>query len=201
MVKGYLDAKFSIKDWGKLKYFLGIEVARSPEGFVLSQRKYTLDILAETGTLVGRPSSFPMEQNLKLCPDDGSPLVEASSYHRLIGRLLYLTVTRPDIVYSVSQLSQFLSAPRQTRLNAAIRVLMYLKHTPGQGIYLSSDNDITLTGFCDADRAGCPFNRRSSTGYSITLGVSPISWQTKKQSVVSRSSAEVEYLVMAVTVS
>ncbi|CAH9133803.1 unnamed protein product, partial [Cuscuta epithymum] len=200
-VKGYLDTAFSIKDLGKLKYFLGIEVARSPEGFVLSQRKYTLDILEESGLLAGRPCSFPMEQNLKLRPNDGSPPVDASSYRRLIGRLLYLTVTRPDIVYSVSQLSQFLNNPRQTHLDAAIRVLRYLKQTPGQGIFLSSENDSTLKGYCDADWAGCSFTRRSSTGYFITLGHSPISWRTKKQSVVSRSSAEAEYRAMAVTVS
>ncbi|CAH9051730.1 unnamed protein product [Cuscuta epithymum] len=200
-VKNYLDIKFSIKDLGKLKYFLGIEVARSPEGFVLSQRKYTLDILEECGFLASRPSSFPMEQNLKLCPDDDSPHVDASSYRRLIGRLLYLTVTRPDIVYSVSQLSQFLHNPRQTHLDAASRVLRYLKQTPGQGIFLSSNNDFTLKGYCDADWAGCSFTRRSSTGYFITLGTSPISWRTKKQSVVSRSSAEAEYRAMAVTVS
>ncbi|CAH9129165.1 unnamed protein product [Cuscuta epithymum] len=200
-VKNYLDKKFSIKDLGKLKYFLGIEVARSPEGFVLSQRKYTLDILEESGLLAGRPSSFPMEQNLKLRPNDGSKPVDAHSYRRLIGRLLYLTVTRPDIVYSVSQLSQFLSKPLQTHLDAAIRVLRYLKQTPGQGIFLSSDDDLTLKGYCDADWAGCSFTRRSSTGYFITLGSSPISWRTKKQSVVSRSSAEAEYRAMAVTVS
>ncbi|CAH9115063.1 unnamed protein product [Cuscuta epithymum] len=200
-VKNYLDTKFSIKDLGKLKYFLGIEVARSPDGFVLSQRKYTLDILEESGLLAGRPSTFPMEQNLKLRPDDDSPPVDASSYRRLIGRLLYLTVTRPDIVYAVSQLSQFLNSPRQTHLNAAIRVLRYLKHTPGQGIFLSSTNDLTLKGYCDADWAGCPFTRRSSTGYFITIGGSPVSWRTKKQSVVSRSSAEAEYRAMAVTVS
>ncbi|CAH9145017.1 unnamed protein product [Cuscuta epithymum] len=200
-IKGYLNNKFSIKDLGKLKYFLGIEVARSPEGFVLSQRKYTLHILKESGLLAGRPSLFPMEQNLKLRPDDDSQLVDASSYRRLIGRLLYLTVTRPDIVYPVSQLSQFLSHPRQSHLDAVIRVLRYLKQTPGQGIFLSSDDDFNLKGYCDADWAGCSFTRRSSTGYFISLGNSPISWRTKKQSVVSRSSAEAEYRAMAMTVS
>ncbi|CAH9133273.1 unnamed protein product [Cuscuta epithymum] len=199
--KRHLDENFSIKDLGPLKYFLGIEVARSPKGFVLSQRKYTLDILNECGLLAGRPSLFPMEQNLKLRPDDDSPLVDASSYRRLIGRLLYLTVTRPDIVFSVSQLSQFLHKPRQTHLDAAIRVLRYLKQTPGQGIFLSADGDFTLKAYCDADWAGCSFTRRSSTGYFIALGSSPISWRTKKQSVVSRSSAEAEYRAMAVTVS
>ncbi|CAH9129500.1 unnamed protein product, partial [Cuscuta epithymum] len=200
-IKGYLNDQFSIKDLGPLKYFLGIEVARSPEGFVLSQRKYTLDILEDSGLLAARPSQFPMEQNLKLRPDDGSPLIDASAYRRLIGRLLYLTVTRPDIVFSVSQLSQFLSQPRQSHFDAAIRVLRYLKQTPGQGIFLSADDDHSLKGYCDADWAGCSYTRRSSTGYFITLGSSPISWRTKKQSVVSRSSAEAEYRAMAVTVS
>ncbi|CAH9138265.1 unnamed protein product [Cuscuta epithymum] len=201
-IKGYLNDQFSIKDLGTLKYFLGIEVARSPEGFVLSQRKYTLDILKESGLLAGRPSQFPMEQNLKLRPDDDSPLVDASSYRRLIGRLLYLTVTRPDIVFSVSQLSQFLSQPRQSHFDAAIRVLRYLKQTPGQGIFLSADNDFSLKGYCDADWAGCSYTRRSSTGgRRNSLGNSPVSWRTKKQSVVSRSSAEAEYRAMAVTVS
>ncbi|CAH9088499.1 unnamed protein product [Cuscuta europaea] len=158
-------------------------------------------ILARSGLLASRPCSFPMEQNLKLRPDDDSPLVDAFSYRRLIGRLLYLTVTRPDIVYSVSQLSQFLTNPRHTHLDAAIRVPHYLKQTPGQGIFLSSDNDYTLKGYCDADWAECSFTRRSSTGYFITLGNSPISWRTKKQYVVSRSSAEAEYRAIAVTIS
>lgn len=104
-VNDYLNARFSIKDLGSLKYLLGIEVTRSPEGFVFSQRKYTLDILKECGFQVSRPSIFPMEQNLKLKKDDDSPEVNAAQYRRLVSRLLYLTVTRPDIVYPVHQLS------------------------------------------------------------------------------------------------
>lgn len=107
-VKGYLDKLFSIKDLGPLKYFLGIEVARTKDGIVLSQRKYTLDILdilEESGLQGGRPSEFPMEQNLRLSNEDDSPHVDALCYRRLIGRLLYLTVTRPDIQFAVNYLS------------------------------------------------------------------------------------------------
>lgn len=199
--KRYLDSKFSIKDLGPLKYFLGIEVARSSEGFVLSQRKYTLDILEESGLQGSRPSYSPMEQNLKLQKDDDSPLANATQYRRLIGRLLYLTVTRPDIVYSVNQLSQFLSNPHQSHFDAAIRILRYLKMTPGQGLFLPANGSLNLEAYCDADWGGCAFTRRSKTGYFITLGGAPVSWRTKKQSVVSRSSAEAEYRAMATTVS
>lgn len=199
-VKTDLDNRFSIKDLGPLKYFLGIEVARSPEGLVLSQRKYTLDILEECGLQGSRPSSFPMEQNVKFSANDDTPEVDAGQYRRLIGRLLYLTVTRPDITFAVNMLSQFLSRPRQSHLDAAIRILRYLKMTPGQGIFLPADGDLTLRAFCDADWGGCVMTCRSSTGYFISLGGLPISWRTKKQSVVARSSAEAEYRAMAATV-
>ncbi|KAJ9540013.1 hypothetical protein OSB04_026519 [Centaurea solstitialis] len=199
-VKAFLDSCFSIKDLGTLKYFLGIEVARSAEGIVLSQRKYTLDILEESGMQGSRPSAFPMDQNLKLLANDDTPEVNAAQYRRLIGRLLYLTVTRPDITFAVNLLSQFLSRPRQSHLDAATRVLRYLKLTAGQGIFLPSGGDLTLEAYCDADWGGCALTRRSSSGYFISLGGSPISWRTKKQSVVARSSAEAEYRAMATTV-
>lgn len=154
-VKSYLDKAFSIKDLGSLKYFLGIEVARSSQGMVLSQHIYTLDILEESGFQASRPSTFPMEQNLKLSKEDYSPAVDSAQYHRLIGRLLYLTVTRPDIVYSVNRLSQFLSDPHQSHMDTANRILRYLKMTPGQGILLPSDGNLILEAYCDVDLGGC----------------------------------------------
>lgn len=147
-----------------------------------------------------RPSSFPMDQNVKLLRDDNTPEVDASLYRRLVGRLLYLTVTRPDITFAVNLLSQFLSCPRQSHLDAAYRVLRYLKSAPGQGIFLPAAGGFDLHAYCDADWGGCATTRRSSSGYFITLGGAPILWCTKKQSVVARSSAEVEYRAMATTV-
>lgn len=145
-VKEYLDKLFSIKDLGPLKYFLGIEVARSAEGVVLSQRKYTLDILEDSGLQGSRPSKFPMEQNLRL---------DALCYRRLIGRLLYLTVTRPDIQFAVNYLSQFITAPRQSHMDAAVRILRFLKATAGQGLFLPANKDFQLEAYCDADWGGC----------------------------------------------
>lgn len=150
-VKKHLDTLFSIKDLGPLKYFLGIEVARSGKGIVLSQRKYTLDILEESGLQGSRPSAFPMEQNLRLTNDDDSPHVDSLRYRRLIGRLLYLTVTRPDIQFAVNYLSQFISAPRHIHMEAAIRILRFLKSTAGQGLFLPANNDFQLEAYCDAD--------------------------------------------------
>ncbi|GJR54518.1 uncharacterized mitochondrial protein-like protein [Tanacetum coccineum] len=200
-IKKQLDKEFNVKDLGPLKYFLGIEVAKTSDGLVLSHRKYTLDILKDSGKLGCKPSSFPIEQGLKLDKGENEPSIDASPYRRLIGWLLYLQATRPDITYSVNVLSQFVADPRNNHLEAANRVLRYLKATSGQGILHSRAGDPVLTAYCDSDWLGCSFTRRSRTGYFLLLGGTPISWKTKKQSVVSRSSAEAEYRAMASTVS
>ncbi|XP_022032091.1 secreted RxLR effector protein 161-like [Helianthus annuus] len=148
-----------------------------------------------------RPSAIPFEQGTKLDKGEKEAHVDASQYQRLVGRLLYLQATRPEITYSVNILSQYVSDPRQSHLDAANRVLRYLKGTPGQGVLLPRAGPLTLIAYCDSDWLGCPFTRRSRTGYLLLFSGGPISWKTKKQSVVSRSSAEAEYRAMASTVS
>lgn len=199
--KTELNRRFTIKDLGSLKYFLGIEVVRTKDGIVLSQRKYTLDILRDMGLEGCKPSAFPMEQGLKLDKSDAEERVDAGQYRRLIGRLLYLQATRPDITYSVNLLSQFVADPRQPHLDAALRVVRYLKTTLGQGILLPKEGGTQLITYCDSDWIGFPFTRRSRTGYLLILGGAPVSWKSKKQSIISRSSAEAEYRAMATTVS
>lgn len=108
-----------------------------------------------------RPSKFPMEQNCNLMINDNDLAIDATRYRRLLGRLLYLTVTRPDITYAINTLCQYMSNPKQVHMDAAERVLRYLKTTPGQGIIFSSTNDLKLRAFCDADWGGCPHTRRS----------------------------------------
>lgn len=195
--KKYLSTRFHMKDLGVLKYFLGIEVARSPTGIFLCQRKYSLDIISATGLLGAKPASFPIEQNHRLAHASGNSLPNPEPYRRLVGRLFYLTVTRPDLAYSVHILSQFLQAPKNEHWEAALRVVRYLKGSPGQGILLRADSPLSLTGWCDSDWAACPLTRRSLTGWLVFLGHSPISWKTKKQQTVARSSAEAEYRSMA----
>lgn len=200
-VKSYLSTCFSIKDLGTLKYFLGLELARSPQGISLCQRKYTLDLLKETGMSGSKPAAFPIPQQHRLSLDCGEPLKDPSQYRRLIGRLIYLTISRPDITYAVQLLSQFMQRPCLPHLDAAHHVIRYLKNSPGQGLFFPSNSDFQITAYCDADWASCPMSRRSITGYYIFLGGAPISWKSKKQSTVSRSSAESEYRSMAATTS
>ncbi|KAG7553171.1 Reverse transcriptase RNA-dependent DNA polymerase [Arabidopsis thaliana x Arabidopsis arenosa] len=197
--KDYLSSCFHMKDLGVLKYFLGIEIARNTEGIYLTQRKYTLDIISETGLMGAKPVNFPLDQNHKLAVSKSELLQDPERYRRLVGRLIYLAVTRPDLAYCVHILSQFMQVPRQDHWDAALRVVRYLKGTAGQGILLSSDCDLHVRGWCDSDWEGCPLTRRSSTGWFIQLGSSPISWRTKKHDRVSMSSAEAEYRAMGDT--
>ena len=115
--------------------------------------------------------------------------------------MIYLTITRPEIAYPVHIISQFMQAPKASHMEAATRVLRYLKGCAGKGLLLKSDCDLQLYAYCDSDWGACPITRRSLTGYFVTLGRSPISWKTKKQTTVSRSSAEAEYRAMATVTS
>ncbi|XP_016647585.1 PREDICTED: uncharacterized mitochondrial protein AtMg00810-like [Prunus mume] len=196
-LKSFLHTHFRIKDLGDLKYFLGIEVSRSKKGIYVSQRKYALEILKDYGFLGARPIDFPMEE-AKLS-DKGELLKDPQKYRRLVGRLLYLTITRPDITYSVHVLSRFMHQPRLPHMDAALQVVRYLKSTPGQGLLFQSDNKLDLITYCDSDWAGCPITRLSTTGYCVFLGNSLISRRTKRQRTVSLSSAEAEYRAMAST--
>lgn len=172
-------------------------MARSKEGLTLYQRKYTLDLLEDAGVLGSKPCSTPMEHTLRLQKDSGTPLADVTSYRRLVGRLLYLTHTRPDICFAVSQLSQFLHSPTSAHFDAAIRVLKYLKSSPATGLFFSANNDLKLKGFSDSDWGTCLDTRRSITGFCFFLGSSLISWKSKKQATVSKSSSEAEYRALA----
>lgn len=196
-VKKILDSTFGIKDLGLLKFFLGIEVAHSSKGISLCQRQYCLNLLQDSGILASKPASTPMEPGSHLHQDDGPLFHDVLSYRRLVGRLLYLTTTRPDITFAVQQLSQFLSKPTVCHFKAAQRVLHYLKASPGQGLFLSSSSSLFLHGYSDSDWAGCPDSRRSISGYCFFLGDSLITWRSKKQSTVARSSSEAEYRALA----
>ncbi|KAF5482379.1 hypothetical protein F2P56_002953 [Juglans regia] len=137
-------------------------------------------------------AKIPMDQNLKFSKDDGMPLINPSVYRRLIGGLLYLTITRPAISYPIQILSQFMDKPTTIHLAAAYKVLKYIKATPGQGLLLSASSELQLIAYCDFDWASCSDTRKSVTGYCMFLGHSLISWKSKKQSVVSRFSVEAE---------
>ncbi|KAK3003550.1 hypothetical protein RJ639_019485 [Escallonia herrerae] len=189
-LKKFLQTKFHTKDLGQLKYFLGIEVTRSKKGIFLSQRKYVLDLLAETRKAGAKPCNTPMNPSVHLTKDDGDRLDDGDrfddpdKYRRLVGKLNYLTVTRPDIAYAVSTVSQFMSEPTVKHWAALKQIMCYLKGAPGLGLLYSNHGHSCIECFSDADWAGSKLDRKSTTGYCVFVGGNLVSWKSKKQSVV-----------------
>ena len=196
-LKTSLMKEFEIKDLGNLKYFLGMEIARSKKGIVVSQRKYILDLLNETGMLGCRPAETPMDTTVKLGEKDGSAPVDKGRYQRLVGKLIYLSHTRPDISFPVSMVSQFMNNPTEQHMTVVTKILRYLKMTPGKGLFFQRTTNREIDIYSDADWAGSITDRRSTSGYCSFVWGNLVTWRSKKQPVVARSSAEAEFRAMA----
>jgi transposase InsO family protein len=195
-LKKHLAQEFEVKDLGQLRYFLGIEVSRGPKGIFISQRKYVLDLLREVGMLGCRPASTPIEQNHRLMASEGRP-VDRECYQRTVGKLIYLSHTRPDIAFAVSVVSQFMHDPRSSHMDAVTRILRYLKGCPAKGLLYTRQGSLQVECYTDADWAGSLDDRRSTSGYCTFVGGNIVSWRSKKQTVVARSTAEAEFRSMA----
>jgi len=179
-LKKHLFHFFQTKDLGLLKYFLGIEVAQSSCGVVVSQRNYVLDILEETGMSDCKPADSPMDPNVKLLPGQGEPLTDPSRYRRLVGKLNYLTITHLDISFVVSVVSQFLHSPCNNHWDTTTHILRYVKGTSGQGLLYENKGHSQVIGYSDADWAGSPIDRHSTSGYCVLVGGNLVSWKSKK---------------------
>ncbi|XP_020549863.1 uncharacterized protein LOC110012095 [Sesamum indicum] len=173
-VKEYLNDLFSIKDLGAARYFLGLEIARSDQGIIVNPNKYTLEIVRDVGLEKGKPTSSPLPAGCKFTSEAGAALDNPSKFRRLIGRLLYLGFTRPEICHATQQLSQYVQHPCQQHWDAAIHLVRYLKGTPSTGLFFPSNTNFQLEVFCDVDWGTCQTTRKSLTGYCVFLGATPI---------------------------
>nr|XP_016451745.1 PREDICTED: uncharacterized mitochondrial protein AtMg00810-like [Nicotiana tabacum] len=186
-VRKDLQVSFKMKDLGELNYFLGIEFSRSEKGITMFQRKYALELVSKLGMSGGKPSTTLLEFNHKLTSiefdkavnknvsDNDNELEDKGRYQRIVGRLLYLTMTRPDIAFVVQVLRQFMHAPKQSHMSVAMRIIMYIKGTPGLGLFMSAGGNMKLITYYDSDWGACVETRRSVTGYVIKFAEALIS--------------------------
>ncbi|XP_042956257.1 uncharacterized mitochondrial protein AtMg00810-like [Carya illinoinensis] len=192
-----LHATFHMKDLSQLTYFLGLEVHHQASGIFVNQHKYIQDIITLAGLEDTSSVDTPMEVNVKYRKDEGDLLNDPTLYRRLVGSLIYLTTTRPDISYAVHQVSQFMSSPWHLHLVAVRCIIRYLRGSPTHGLFFPTGSSLQLVAYSDADWVGCPDTHRSTTGWCMFLGDALISWRCKKQDHVSKSSTEAEYRAMS----
>eukprot|EP00253_Pinus_taeda_P002408 PITA_02408 len=195
--KSHMVAEFEMIDLGELHYFLGIEVWQKEDGIFMSQAKYTWDILKKFRMLSCKPATTPLEVGLKSYRHDDSNSVDVTLYHQLVGSLIYLTTTRPNISFAVSMVSRFMAKPKELHWKVVKRILRYLRGTVGYGLVYRSIEDFRLIGYADSDWAGCMDDRKSTLGYSFSMGSATVAWSTNKQSTISLLTTEAEYKAVA----
>ncbi|GJT00224.1 putative ribonuclease H-like domain-containing protein [Tanacetum coccineum] len=186
--------RFQMSSMGELTFFLGLQVKQKEDGIFISQDKYVGEILKKFGFSSLRTASTPMETNKALTKDEDGEDVDVHLYRSMIGSLMYLTSSRPDIMFSVCACSRFQVQPKVSHLNAVKRIFRYLKGQPKLGLWYPKDSPLILEAFSDSDYAGASLDRKSTTGGCQFLGSRLISWQCKKQTMVANSTTEAEYI-------
>lgn len=192
---------FDMTDLGLMTYFLGMEVTQRKNEVFICQKKYAREILKKFHMEKCKEVSTPMNQKEKLSKDSIAEKVDEGYYRSLIGCLMFLTTTRPDILFAVSLLSRFMHCATEIHLQAAKRVLRYIKGTINYGVKFGKSADFKLFGFSDSDWAGSIDDRRSTSGYCFSLGSGIFSWCSKKQDIVTQSTAEAEYVAATAAVN
>lgn len=186
-----LKSEFPMTD--RINSFLGVSVKFNDKDIFLNQSQYVDDIIKRAGMADCKPCTAPVDLKSKLSDDDGKQVTNAMEYQSLAWALQYLTFTRPNITYAVQQLCLFMHDPREPHLVALRRVIRYLQGTKHMGLQLLKQQSMKLTAYTDADWAGWPSTRRSTSGFCLYHGNNLISWSAKRQATVSLSSAEAEY--------
>ncbi|XP_071708801.1 uncharacterized mitochondrial protein AtMg00810-like [Rutidosis leptorrhynchoides] len=188
-----LGNEFAMKDLGPLSSFLGISVSRNIHRLFLNQSAYARDIISQAGMTSCNPITTPVDTHGKQSASPSDPYHDPSYYRSLIGALQYLTFTGPDISYAIQQICLHMHAPHEAHMLTLKRIIRYIKGTISHGIVITKSPSHSLVSYTDVDWAGCLDTRRSTSGYCVYLGDNLISWSSKRQPTISRSSAEAEY--------
>jgi hypothetical protein len=189
-----MSNEFEISMIGELSFFLGLKIKQLKDGIFVSQSKYLKDMLKKFGLENAKSIKTPMATNGHLDLDEGGSIVDHKLFRSIIGSLLYITVARPDVMFSVCMCARFQTSPREVHLKAAKRILRYLKHTPNIGLWYPKGAQFKIIGYSDLDYSSCKVDRKSTSGCCQFLGRSLVPWSSKKQNSVALYTAEVEYI-------
>jgi hypothetical protein len=192
-----MSREFEMSMMGELQFFIGLQIKQSEEGTFVHQAKYTKDIVRKFKMEDSKAMATPMSMTTTLDADEEGEHVDQKEYRSMIGSLLYLTATRPDIQLSVCLCARFQASPRTSHQQAVKRIFRYLRHTPDFGLWCSASSSLALHGFSDADFARCRLDRKSTSGTCQFLGSSLVSWSSRKQSSVAQSTTEAAYVAAA----
>jgi hypothetical protein len=197
--KNSMKEHFAMTDLGKMRYFLGVEVTQSELGIIIQQNKYAEEILKRFGMENCNIVKSPIVTGCKLVKDENGKPVDAKEYKQIVGSLMYLLATRPDLTYSVCLVARFMDRPTEMHMVAIKRIMRYLKGTLTHRILYKHkpDRKFELIGWTDSDYAGDLNDRKSTSGYVFMLGTGAVSWSSKKQPIVTLSTTEAEYVAAA----
>ncbi|GKB94069.1 retrovirus-related pol polyprotein from transposon TNT 1-94 [Tanacetum coccineum] len=190
-------SKFKMSMMGKISFFLGLQISQSPRGIFLNQSKYALESLKKYGMESSDPVDTPMVEKSKLDEDTQGKAIDPTHYRGMIGTLMYLTASRPDLTFAVCMCARYQAKPTEKHLHAVKRIFKYLRGTVNWGLWYPKDSSIALTAYADADHAGCQDTRRSTSGCMQLLGDRLVSWSSKRQKSAAISSTKAEYIAMS----
>ena len=192
-----MSSKFKMSMMGKISFFLGLQISQSPRGIFINQSKYALESLKKYGMESSDPVDTPMVEKSKLDEDSLGKAVDPTHYRGMVGTLMYLTSSRPDLIYAVCMCARYQAQPTEKHLHAVKRIFRYLRGTVNRGLWYPKDSSIALTAFAYADHAGCQDSRRSTSGSMQMLGDRLVSWSSKRQKSAAISSTEAEYIALS----